>query len=497
MLSLGQGAVQGGFNPAKNPPLTAAYTPPLSGTFYYICVFSITTSADAFPRYKKFVPTGADCDLSSTAPGPGTYTVRLYDAEVGGNIVFESAQFTIPAPNVVLPGGTTPAASGTLYGVPSSAVAGTALSGITYATANVATPYAALVTSAATVGQVVGSALIGSAVALPGASGSVPAITPPAVGTVCLVLLDAPAGKVVTRSTPISVAAAGTPVSVTSIAFAPVSSVTANSAIETVIGTLTAQTSGGSLVNQALSLVSTASGNFKLIGSQLRFAVNNVPAGGYVIRARVTSDNAVVFEQDLAVTVAAAANPATQSNGAVTLTGMPSTIVAGQPLSAVTHSTASGAFFVLFRMTDAAEEGVRWPDGVMPGRSLSLLVPQTSGAYIVRAFDARIGGNLLYESTQISVTAAPGALPATPTQTADTGATSSSVTMNWRATGTSYRVLGRASTGAVYGSLVDTVVSTNSYNFTGLGFSGARAVIIAQNANGSATPTDQFLSSTA
>ena len=187
--------------------------------------------------------------------------------------------------------------------------------------------------------------------------------------------------------------------------------------------------------------------------------------------------------------------PAPSSDG--TLTGLPSTIVAGQPLSAVTYAAgqATPAYFVLFNVTAGTEEGLRWQNGVM-GTSLKLLIPQAGATYTVRGYAAASGGSSIYESAQIAVSAAPGALPATPTQTADTGATSSGVTTNWTATGTSYRVLARPGVGTVYGSLADTTVSTNSFTFTGLASPSPRAVVIPQNANGYGTPSGQFLSFT-
>ncbi len=185
--------------------------------------------------------------------------------------------------------------------------------------------------------------------------------------------------------------------------------------------------------------------------------------------------------------------PAPASDG--TLTGLPSTIVAGQPLSAATYGQST-LYFVLYRVAGAVEEGLRWQGGRMPS-NLSLLIPQTAGAYTVRGYDAATAGNRVYESAQFNVTAAPGALPATPTQTADTGATSSGVTTNWTATGTSYRVLARPGVGSVYGSLADTTVSTNSYTFTGRPASSSpRAVVIPQNANGYGTPSGQLISFT-
>ncbi len=187
--------------------------------------------------------------------------------------------------------------------------------------------------------------------------------------------------------------------------------------------------------------------------------------------------------------------PGPTSDG--TLTGLPSTIVAGQPLSAVTYAAGqTNAYFVLYKVAGAVEEGLRWGTNVMPG-NLNLLIPQTAGAYTVRGYSAATGGSVVYESAQFNVTAAPGALPATPTQAADTSTTSSGTTMNWSATATSYRVLARPGVGSVYGSLADATVSTNSYTFTGLAPSSVpRAVVIPQNANGYGMPSGQFLSFT-
>ena len=224
------------------------------------------------------------------------------------------------------------------------------------------------------------------------------------------------------------------------------------------------------------------------------------PAGAATYAVRLCADSAgatvLATSPNIAVGAAAAApapTPAPTSDS--TLTGLPSTIVAGQSLSATTYGQAP-PYFVLYKVAGAVEEGVRWASSVMPG-NLTLLIPQTAGAYTVRGYAAASGGSPTYESASFNVTAAPGALPATPTQTADTGTTSSGTTMNWSATATSYRVLARPGVGTVYGSLADATVSTNSYTFTGLAPSSSpRAVVIPQNANGYGTPSGQFLSFT-
>jgi len=214
-----------------------------------------------------------------------------------------------------------------------------------------------------------------------------------------------------------------------------------------------------------------------------------------VANPSMTTPAGLAYQATAAATPTPAPTPAPAPASDGTLAGLPATIVAGQPLSAATYGQST-PYFVLYRVSGAVEEGVRWASSVMPG-ALTLLIPQTAGAYTVRGYDAATAGNKVYESAQFSVTAAPGALPATPTQTADTGATSSSVTMNWTATGNNYRVLARPGPGSVYGSLADTTVSTNSYTFTGRpAFSTPRAVVIPQNANGYGTPTGQLISST-
>jgi len=231
-------------------------------------------------------------------------------------------------------------------------------------------------------------------------------------------------------------------------------------------------------------------------------------AATYAVRLCADSAGATVLATSPNIAVAAAAAapaptpapapapapaPTSAPTSDGTLSGLPSTIVAGQPLSAVTYGQST-LFFVLYRVAGAAEEGLRWQGSRMPG-NLTLLIPQTVGACTVRGYDAATAGNQVYESAQINVTAAPGVLPATPTQAADTGTTSSGVIMNWTATATSYRVLARPGVGTVYGSLADATVSTNSYTFTGLAAgSSPRAVVIPQNANGYGTPSGQFLS---
>lgn len=170
-----------------------------------------------------------------------------------------------------------------------------------------------------------------------------------------------------------------------------------------------------------------------------------------------------------------------------TLSGLPSTIAAGQRLSAVSVTTQTSLLLVLYNVVSAAEEGIRFYS-TATGYTLSLLVPQNAGAYTVRGFTSSTSTTPSYESAQINVTAASGALPATPTKTADTGATATGVTMNWTATAASYLVLASPGVGSPYGVLANTTVTANNYTFAHLSAnSSPRAVIIPQNANGYGT----------
>ena len=210
--------------------------------------------------------------------------------------------------------------------------------------------------------------------------------------------------------------------------------------------------------------------------------------------ARLVADNAAAFEQDLSITVAAAtASPATQSGSGVTLNNVPASIVAGQPLSGVTFTT-SQAQLVLFNVTAGAEEGLRLLSTTLPTNDLGLLIPQTNSLYTVRAYNFEFT-TLLFESSQISVSAPPGPLPVLTYGMQDTGRTQTGVTMNWNATAPSYRLLVRSTLGVPYGSFLDTTVSTNSHVFAGMtAGQSRRALVVPQNANGFGPCSSQTIS---
>ncbi len=96
------------------------------------------------------------------------------------------------------------------------------------------------------------------------------------------------------------------PVVVTGITLSPATGV-ANSASGTIVGTLTATTTGGALINPVFSLLTSAGGDFQIVaGNQVAFLPGNVPAGGYSITPQVASANAATFSQTVAVTISAA-----------------------------------------------------------------------------------------------------------------------------------------------------------------------------------------------
>ena len=399
------------------------------------------------------------------------------------------ARGTTPAP--------VPAEAGTLSGVPTAGTAGTTFAlGGTFSLVNApssgTTAYIGLF-------NVTAGAYQGTLFAVTGTSGSLPNLTPAAVATYAIKLCADAAGATVLATSPnITVSAAvvtppPTVINAASLASDGVTLTLTLSQAATIAGVAMVAVNG---VADAVTWATpgTASGTRTGTLATAAFAGDAVTfsAGtGFTSPALGAAVGTLAVVNHSAVAPSSGTIPA---DG--TLSNLPSTIVAGQPLSAVSVTSQTSLNFVLYRVAGGVEEGSRWIGNVMPG-NLNLLIPQASGAYTVRGFAAATGGSATYESGQISVTAAPGTLPATPTQTADTGATSSSVTTNWTATGTSYRVLARPGVGSAYGSLVDATLSTNSYTFNGLAPSSSpRAVIIAYNANGSGTPSGQFLSFT-
>ncbi len=175
----------------------------------------------------------------------------------------------------------------------------------------------------------------------------------------------------------------------------------------------------------------------------------------------------------------------------VVLTGLPSSIAAGQPLSGTSFTTNNSAYgdFVLWDQTAGAIDGLAViADTVTPDNTLDFLVPQNAGhTYTVRLVSTTDSTSVVWESASFSVTAAPGALPAQVSGFTTSGATTTQVTLNWSAVSgaTGYQVLARVIAGQPWGSFANTVVSGTSYTFTGLAANEFFfPIVTAINANG-------------
>ncbi len=437
---------------------------------------------------------------------PGTYTVKIYtESDV---FISESAPFTVPDTVTATPA-PAPAPTPAPVATPSVATAfttalssssGTVGNAVTLTVTPIGAAWPSSVVLAPTVAGLSGT--FAPTTRTPsGTTATTFAFTPSAagsgsIGVISTSSMTAPAGLAYQATT--AVAPTPTPTSITSATLA------ADGVTLTVVLSQAATITGSAIINvngsvDTLTWSNAATATTTHTGVLTTAAhsgdtVNLSVAAGFTTPALASSASVAVTNNS---TVAAPPTPAPAPTSDGTLAGLPSTIVAGQPLSAVTYTAQSQLYLSLYRVSGGVEEGARWQVGVMPGGTLSLLIPQTAGAYTVRGFAAATGGSATYESGQINVTVAPGALPATPTQTADTGATSSGVTTNWTATASSYRVLARPGVGSAYGSLADATVSTNSYTFTGRPTnSSPRTVVIPQNASGYGTPSGQFLSFT-
>ena len=92
---------------------------------------------------------------------------------------------------------------------------------------------------------------------------------------------------------------------ITAINFASAGTIRANSAVGTVLGTLSTSASA-TLANVAFSLVTGAPLAVKIVGSQVQLNSATVPAGDLTFRVRATADNAEPVERVLTVTISPA-----------------------------------------------------------------------------------------------------------------------------------------------------------------------------------------------
>lgn len=234
-----------------------------------------------------------------------------------------------------------------------------------------------------------------------------------------------------------------------------------------------------------------------LSGSVSPFLTVPNTAGTYTIRAYDALTGGNLVGESGSVTVSAP--PA----GAITLTGLPSSIAAGQPLSGVTFAVNNSAYgdLVLYDQTASSQETTALiATTVTPDTTLDFLVPQIAGhTYNVRLVDTS-SGNDLWDGASFTVTAAPGALPAAVGGLATSNATTTQLTVSWTAVSgaTGYKLLARSGYGTKYGSLLNTATTNTSVTFTGLSANQTIYLIIAaNNANGQGPSVLYFATSAA
>ena len=118
------------------------------------------------------------------------------------------------------------------------------------------------------------------------------------------------------------------------------------------------------------------------------------------------------------------------------LTGLPTSIAAGQPLSGTyfTLNNNADGDLVLYDHTAGAVEGAFFiADTVTPDNSLDFMVPQNAGhTYTVRLISTD-EATLYCESATFAVTAALGALPAAISGFTTSNVTTTTLMLNWPA----------------------------------------------------------------
>ena len=128
-------------------------------------------------------------NINLTSPAtPGIYTIRVYDAQTGGNLLAQGSPVTVTAP-------AQQAETGSMSGVPTSGSAGVALTGGTYTLQNGTGAYVGLF-------NVSTGAYQGSLVAVSGASGNLPSFTPSVADTYAYKLTSDSAGASVLATSP-------------------------------------------------------------------------------------------------------------------------------------------------------------------------------------------------------------------------------------------------------------------------------------------------------
>lgn len=315
----------------------------------------------------------------------GTYRLRLLGPS--GQTLAESGSISVTSGSTGgtggTGGGTTTPAGGSLGGVPSSAVAGGTLSGVTYTLTG---------TSSGSVVILSG----GSAVALvnvSGASGTVPALTLPATAGNYTVQLRDAAGNALWQSALTLTAPSGggttTPTVSGSLAGVP-GSATAGTSLSGITYSLT----GVSTATVAVMSGSTTVSSATVSGNSGTVSALALPNAAGSVSVQLKNGTTVLWQTTVTVNAASSGGGTTAPGGS--LTGVPANATAGASLSGVTYSltgTTTGSVAILSGGVVQSSVSISGASGTVPGMTF----PGAAGVVVVQLRDGP--GNALWQTT--------------------------------------------------------------------------------------------------
>ncbi len=273
---------------------------------------------------------GASGSVPSFTPSAaGSYQVRLCSDSAGATVLATSPTITVAAAQV-------PAETGSFGNLPSGATAGVAVTGITYTASNVSTPYYT---------TQLGSGAESGRAALSG--GTVPSFTPGAAGTLTLRMYDAAGGGNLVTYVSFTVSAAAETGSMSGV---PTSG---SATVPLTGGTYTLQNGSSAYVGLYNVTTSAYQGSLVAVSGASGNLPSFTPTVADTYAYQLTSDSAGANVLAISPNITVGAAPD------VVLTGLPSSIAAGQPLSGTTFVTNNSAYgdFVLWDQTAGAIDG--------------------------------------------------------------------------------------------------------------------------------------------
>lgn len=322
----------------------------------------------------------------------GTYRLRLLGPS--GQTLAESGSISVTSGSTGgtggTGGGTTTPAGGSLGGVPSSAVAGGTLSGVTYTLTG---------TSSGSVVILSG----GSAVALvnvSGASGTVPALTLPAsAGNYTVQLRDSGGNALWQSALTLTAPSGGTGGTTTvsgSLAGVP-GSATAGTSLSGITYSLTGITTATVAVMNGSTTVSSAT----VTGNSGTVSALALPNAAGSVSVQLRNGTTVLWQTTVTVNAASTGGGTTAPGGS--LTGVPANATAGASLSGVTYSltgTTTGSVAILSGGVVQSSVSISGASGTVPGMTF----PGAAGVVVVQLRDGP--GNALWQTT-VTLAAAP------------------------------------------------------------------------------------------